>query len=245
MRPLTAHDLLRVWERGETEHPLDRALTLLAPACPKLTRKQLASLSIGQRDALLLALREKTFGQKLQASADCPQCRKRLEFALDVADFQIPSADEQPQYSEFTFTAEGLSIRARFPNSMDLASVARQQDVSRARRILARRCVIELHDGDREFDSEELPEIVISALSAEIAGREPLFEIELDLRCAECGHGWFAVFDIVAFLWAEISASAQRLLGEIHALARAYGWSEAETLALSARRRQLYIQMVT
>ncbi len=245
MRPLTPHEFLHVWERGETEHPLDRALTLLAPACPELTRKQLASLSIGQRDALLLALREKTFGRNIQASADCPQCRNRLEFALNLADFQLSTVEEHPQGSEFSFTIGGLSVRARFPNSLDLASVAGYQDVSAARKVLARRCVLELRDSDREIGSEELPEQVISALSRQIANRDPASEIELDLRCSECGHRWHALFDILAFLWIEISAYAQRLLGEIHTLARAYGWNENEIMALSARRRQLYIQMVT
>ena len=51
---------------GQDQHPLDRALTLLA-ACPELTRDELAALSVGQRGGLarLLTLRERTFGPAL------------------------------------------------------------------------------------------------------------------------------------------------------------------------------------
>lgn len=64
MSPLAAHGLLKVWEVGQDQHPLDRALTLLA-ACPELTRDELAALSVGQRDARLLTLRERTSGPAL------------------------------------------------------------------------------------------------------------------------------------------------------------------------------------
>ena len=35
-----------------------------------------------------------------------------------------------------------------------------------------------------------------------------------------------------AFVWAEVESRARRVLWEVHTLASAYGWSEAETLAL-------------
>ena len=50
--------------------------------------------------------------------------------------------------------------------------------------------------------------------------------------------------DIAGFFWAELDAWARRLLREIHTLARFYGWSEAEILALSPLRRRCYLEMV-
>jgi hypothetical protein len=67
----------------------------------------------------------------------------------------------------------------------------------------------------------------------------------LDLRCPTCGHSWHALFDIVAFFWAELASQAKRLLREVHTLARAYGWREADIVSMSARRRQLYLEMAT
>src|SRR5215213_21668 len=95
MRPLSAYDLLKVWEVGEDLHPLDRALTLLAVACPELTWDELAALSVGQRDARLLALREQTSGSRLNGFAECPRCAERLEFDVAVADVRMGELDAE------------------------------------------------------------------------------------------------------------------------------------------------------
>jgi hypothetical protein len=64
------------------------------------------------------------------------------------------------------------------------------------------------------------------------------------LTCPQCAHQWQAPLDIVSFLWSEVHAWAIRLLREIHELASAYGWSEAEILALSPWRRRAYLELV-
>jgi len=51
MHTLSASELLNVWEQGLTQPPVQRALTLLAVACPDTPPVALAELSIGQRDA--------------------------------------------------------------------------------------------------------------------------------------------------------------------------------------------------
>ena len=70
---LTAADLLNVWERGLTQSPVQRALALLA-ACADTPVDTLAQLSIGQRDARLLTLREWAFGSQIVGVASCPGC---------------------------------------------------------------------------------------------------------------------------------------------------------------------------
>ena len=67
---------------------------------------------------------------------------------------------------------------------------------------------------------------------------------EVELSCPACQHGWSAELDIAAFFWTEIAAQAQRLLREVDALARVYGWREADILAMSAARRQAYLELV-
>ena len=44
--------------------------------------------------------------------------------------------------------------------------------------------------------------------------------------------------DITAYLWSEVEDWAKRLLIEIHTLASAYGWREAELLALEPAQRE-------
>ena len=59
-----------------------------------------------------------------------------------------------------------------------------------------------------------------------------------------CGAVWDALFDAGEFLWNEVAACAQRLLRQIHLLARAYGWRESEILSLSPVRREAYLELV-
>ena len=84
MQSFSAAQLVGVWERGLGQSSLDRALTMLADAYPEMTRAELAALSVGERDARLLALRERLFGDALRSFAECPRCSSGLEFSLDV-----------------------------------------------------------------------------------------------------------------------------------------------------------------
>jgi hypothetical protein len=242
MRPLSAHDLLRVWEVGEGQHPVDRALTLLAAGCPELTRDELAALSIGQRDARLLTLRERTCGPRMYGFAACPKCAERLEFDVAVVDLRV---DAEPDEGEgaWELVAEDLVLRFRLPNSQDLAAAAGCQDISTARELLVQRCVLQASRDGMQIRCSELPAEIIGALAQRMIEYDPQAEVLLDLRCPECDHRWQVLFDIASFFWTELSAQARRLLDEISSLARAYGWREADILTMSARRRQYYLEL--
>jgi hypothetical protein len=49
----------------------------------------------------------------------------------------------------------------------------------------------------------------------------------------------------VSFFWNEINTWAYRMLRDVHALATAYGWREADIVAMSPWRRQVYLDMVS
>jgi hypothetical protein len=235
MAAIAAHDLLRVWEAGRALHPVDQALTLLAVAAPGTPATDLASLSVGDRDARLLALREETFGPLLPCQADCPRCRERLEFTLTTSG--LGGDAPPPALAEHELQIGSSRLRVRLPNSHDLAAVAHCGDPARARALLARRCLLtDAGDGD-------LPADVVDALAAHLATSDPRAEILLDLTCPGCGHAWQLVFDVVSFLWAELTAEVRRLLYAVDALARVYSWREADILAMSPIRRQLYLEM--
>ncbi len=77
-----------------------------------------------------------------------------------------------------------------------------------------------------------------------MADADPLGEVLAGLTCPDCGAAFEAELDVAAFVWAEVDASARRLLHEIDVLARAYGWTESEVLALTERRRSSYLRIV-
>ena len=62
--------------------------------------------------------------------------------------------------------------------------------------------------------------------------------------CPTCGAVSQPVLDPAALVWREFAALARRLEDEVHVLARAYGWSEPEILALSEQRRRRYVERV-
>jgi hypothetical protein len=243
-RPLSAQEMLVIWERGLYQHPVERALTMLSVALPEFAPDALLALTIGQRDAYLLTLHEITFGARLESVVECPACQERLEFTLNVADIRA-APEHEGEAGELQATLDGYEVRFRLPNSRDLITIARLLDVGQARSMLVQRCLIEAKRDGESVAVADLPEPVIAGLAEQMARLDPQAEVQLNLSCPACEHRWSLLFDIVSFLWAEIGGQARRLLRDVHTLARAYGWREADILAMSAVRRQYYLEMVT
>jgi hypothetical protein len=242
MRPLSATELLDAWERGLAEEPPARALTLLA-ASTGAARAELARLPVGESDRRLLDLREQTFGPRLEAVAPCPRCGELLEMAFDVGDVRV-GPDEARASETHALAAGGYEVTFRAPTGLDLVAVAPAADAEAARRELFRRCLVAARRDGAEAAAESLPEEVVARVVEAMAQADPQADVELALNCPACGHAWGAALDINSFFWNEINAWAARTLAEVHALARAYGWTEREILSLSAWRRQFYLQMV-
>jgi hypothetical protein len=91
---------------------------------------------------------------------------------------------------------------------------------------------------------DRLPADVTEAISARMAEADPQADVRLNLVCPQCNHRWQAPLDIAAFLWSEIQAWAVRLLREAHLLASTYGWREADILAMTPWRRQVYLELI-
>ena len=234
-RSLSPQKILDVWEAGRQQHELDRALTLLASACPELGRDELADLTIGERDAQLLRLRIFMFGGSAIGTSECPQCGERVEFSLDPRTLADTGELAEPTRE---IEVNGTCLRFRLPTSRDLAEAVTAPDQSRGVRRLIERCVIEPRL------PEELSDDLVEALSGAIEKADPQAEITVSLGCPNCGKHWELLFDIAHFFWNEVATHAQRLVSEIDALAQAYGWTEREILNLPAQRRRTYLEML-
>ena len=243
MRPLSAAELLDIWDRGITQTSVERALTLLAAAHAESSVEALAQLSIGQRDGLLLRLREWTFGPQFVSLASCPGCGNRLELAFGVNDLRTQAAAEAD--GELVVNVAGYMVRFRLPNSLDLIVLGGGADLTAVRRLLLKRCLLQIQSNGVETSSEVLPVEVMDAIAGCMAEADPQADVRLALICPRCGHRWQAAFDIGAFFWREIEAWAERTLRQVHLLATRYGWRERDILAMSARRRQWYLNLVS
>ncbi|HEU0016375.1 MAG TPA: hypothetical protein VFQ45_22030 [Longimicrobium sp.] len=240
MDALSGAGLLRVWEAGQAQHPVDRALTVLAAAGAGGPRARLAALPLPERDRRLLRARQALLGPALGAFAVCPACAERVEFSVDSRDLVPP---EEQGGGPWEAEGGGVAMRFRLPDSRDLAAAARAAGVDGARRRLAERCVLEARGAEGPVPPGALPGAALDALARRMAEVAPHAELSFALACPACGTEWRAELDVAAFFWAELAARARRLLREVDGLARAYHWSEGEILALSPARRRAYLEL--
>jgi hypothetical protein len=238
MRTLSASELLQVWERGLEAGPSGRALELLRQACPETDAESLANLTIGQRDGLVLRLRQWTFGARLTALYDCSACGELIELEFSAGD--LPAGGPA---SHVALAIDGFELRLRPVTSADLKAASRLNAV-RGRIHLLERCLVQADYQGRSISALELPETVVEAAERALAAAEPGADIELSAVCPACGATCKTIFDIVSFFWREIEAWAVRILREVHTLASSYGWSEREILTLSPLRRQCYLDLI-
>lgn len=231
-----------VWERGLNQSPLERALALLAAACPERDAGAVAAWPIGKRDGCLMQLREWMFGPRLSTMANCPECGQRVEWESRISDFRR-LAPEAPPSATFDFNAGGYTLRVRLPNSRDMAAVLHEPSEAALQALLTR-CILSARQGEQPCEIPDLPPAVLSELAQRMEALDPQADIRIALTCPQCGHGWNAQFDITSYLWTEIDQWAQQTLNAVHRLARAYGWSERDILELSPVRRQLYLGII-
>jgi len=244
MRPLSPAEVLSLWELGSALPPLERALLLLRAALPDQATGELARLPLGRRDRLLLELRAVTFGAELPFIAHCPACAAEVEFTVGSDQLLAGGPPERGVPAPRELRAGGAFVRFRLPDSRDLAE-AGAGPPERAEEMLLERCVLEARTGGAVVQASQLSAEVREALARAMAEADPDAEVTVSISCPACGRGWTGLFDALSVLWSEVAGQARRLLQEVDALARAYGWREADVLALPPQRRALYLEMVT
>lgn len=232
MEGLSDTTCLRLWERGETLHSLDRAVLVLREAYPDEDPAGIPDWTLGRRNRALVEVRQACFGSHIQGWARCGKCGEQLELEMD-GNILTESAEETPLGQ---VAAGGASFR--LPSSRDLAKAAGAGDVQSAALRILESCRVspgETPDWS-EGDLEEIGDKLSQA--------DPLAEIQIRIRCPQCAYEWEEAIDLPAFLWTEIESRAKRLLLDVHALASAYGWTESEILSLGAAKRALYRELV-
>ncbi|MEM1251924.1 MAG: phage baseplate protein [Cyanobacteria bacterium P01_H01_bin.21] len=242
MKGLTAANLLTVWEQGISQSTAQRGLLLLMAACPEQSPEQLAQLSIGQRDSHLLTLREQTLGSNLVSVVNCPNCNNKLELNFAVSDIRQPPV--LGSTSSLLLATEDYEITFRLPNSLDLRAVEQMSNVEQAAQQILERCILSVCYQGQAKSADHIPPFVKQALLEKMEQADQQADVKLAVSCPDCGHQWQAPFDILSFFWQELTAWAKRILQDVHQLASAYGWREADILAISPQRRQFYLEMI-
>ncbi|NLS26384.1 hypothetical protein S2M10_13670 [Sphingomonas sp. S2M10] len=223
MRSLDEQVALALVEQGSRLAPLDQAVLLVA-TLDGLSTAEAAALAVDRRDRLLLDARMTTFGRDIGFFARCPQCGEGNEAAFDLA--MLPDAAPAEGVAVQVGSRE---IRLRAPSS---AAIARAVLAARTEGLLA-----EIAGDAVAIDDPDLARAVEELLPAAF----PLLDIRFTLTCSGCETVFDTRFDIVPWLWREIEGVAAHAIDTVDRLARAYGWTEREILALSPARRRLYL----
>jgi hypothetical protein len=222
--------------------PVDRAVTLAHAADPERDEDALLDLPLGRRDELVLRLRRELDGDSLEAVAACPACGERAELVADAAAVCALGESSAPVAP---VEVGGLRAEWRTPTTRDVAAALSSDDVTAE---LLRRCIlrIEAPGHDRgEIPVTEAPDRLRAAVVDAMAAADPVADLLIEVECPACVERFVVDLDVPRFVWDEIDVRARRLLNEVDLLARVYGWTESEVLALSDRRRATYLALVT
>ena len=232
MPELGSRELLALWEAGSTQDPVRRAVTLLAAARGG-PAAEAATVDVGTRDVLLAGLFRQVAGDQAPACADCPGCGVVLDVPVDVA--AVAALPVHGPGERLSVLVDGAEVPFRLPTTADLIALGgRPPDQARAALLAA--CLGTEPEAARGAEAE-------AAVETAMEQAAPGGAIDLQVACPACGLDSSLPLDVPALLWAEIEAQASALMRDVHALAATYGWTEADVLDLSPRRRAIYLDL--
>ena len=249
LRPLSGADEEFLLDAGDGLLPaqkttalLSRSVTQLGTLAP-LTAEAARSLTVGDREALLLHLRRVTLGERLPCVVACPAsgCGQKMDVDLTASELLLPPYRTEPAYERpIAVNGETRPIRFRLPTGADQeeAAAAARRDPPAAVKLLLERCV------DGEGIERSIPEIAAQVGQA-MSELDPQAELDISLTCPACGHSFSTLFDTASYFFQELAVRARHLYREVHLLALHYHWSEPEILSLTPRRRGLYLEMLS
>jgi hypothetical protein len=225
--------------------PAER-LTALIAACVEIGGEggiEVArELTVGDRATLALHLRQALFGDRLTCRLPCIECGDDL--ALDVSCSELIDAPGGAAAPRVGVEAAGRAFSVRLPTGEDEEVVARlaMTDADLAARTLLERLLV--GDGIDAVNDSPDADGVIAEIEAAVAAADPMAEIQLGFACPSCGTAGSCVLEPLSFVLAEIDASVHDVERDVDILARAYGWSERDILALPTARRKRYVELV-
>jgi hypothetical protein len=236
LRNLCGHDELAVGDVGTmgAVQLLNRLLVdVYGTRAGGLTAEQLV---VADRDRLLALVYRYTYGPGIESTVICQSCNVRfdLDFSLDdlLAHQEAEPVTESAEWMENGTLFRINEARFRLPTGEDELAAwglpARQVEQS-----LLRRCI---REGDPATDG--------AAVQQAMERIAPLLQVELLAHCPECGKDQALQFDVQSFLLSRLINDQKRVAGEVHRIARAYGWSSGEILNLPRKLRRTYVALI-
>jgi hypothetical protein len=206
---------------------------LIAGPPPSVRPGDAAALSTGQRDRVLAELHLQTFGPRISATLRCGACGENFDIGFALPDLLVHVRTKATR--DVAPSPDGIiayrRLRFRLPTGVDEVAVAGLAAAD-ARAALLARCLVS--------SMPDAPE----GLEPVMAEVDPLLDLDLPVRCAECGAEQLQPFSMQAYCLGSLLAERRRLVEEVHTLAAAYGWARAEILAMRRTVRREHVELL-
>jgi len=203
-------------------------------ATPTLT----ASLTIADRQWLMLNLAHALQGGGYWLKGDCNDCGQPFDLYLDPRQLPVKAAGKGFPFADLTL--DGHRLRLRLPNGADQARIA-GLDADEAVTQLLSACLLSVDEQPASADYvDSLDADALQKIEEALDEVSPHVGTVLVTACPECGQAQQMEINPYSLF----SAKHEALFQEVHTLAREYHWSEQEILSLSRERRRLYLRLI-
>lgn len=235
LRELTGQEELVAWQSDlhSAIQLIDRLLIEMPAALPPGCA---SSLTAADRDRVLAALYQQTFGATIESTIRCRHCGARFDVRFALPDL-IQQLDQTVPSISINRTDDGQfqlanGCQFRLPTGVDeYAILGLPPDQAIA--ALFARCITANPDATD-------PTCIQTAMQ-EVA---PLLDLDVEAICPECHHSQSIHFDMQSYLLRALVQDQPRLMQEIHRLAIAYGWSFTEIASLPRRHRRTLVALI-
>ncbi len=243
LRPIDGRDELALCETpggaaGRANALLKRVLVRLGPI-DSVSIEHVRALVLGDREQLLFRLNALSFGPSMDVAAMCPnaECGEPLDIDVDL-DVLADAASQQDDTSAAPVArldGRAFAIRPLTGGDLECVAALAAEDPDAAAARLVETCVGEpARSGDGRLRA---------AVAEGLVAFDRRAETIVHATCPNCGAQAPLLVDAGALVLDRM-AGKRRLLREVHIIARAYHWPEADILALPLERRRAYLDLV-
>jgi hypothetical protein len=211
------------------------------------------ALTVGDRQFLMLKLREVTFGPHVALVTRCswPGCGQKVDIDFEVPDVPIREAHGGPVLRvRLTARADPDTpwVSFRLPTGADQERCAPLLDANPAEalRELLELCVLAIGTSDRLSPEQiaELSPLACAEIEAAMAEAAPGPAMVMCASCPGCGREFDVPLDVADLFFGETRATADLLYRQVHYLAYHYHWGESEILSLPRAKRLHYVELL-
>jgi hypothetical protein len=160
-----------------------------------------AGMHIGDRDYLLLRLRQLDLGDAVHQVMRCPACAAKVDVDLLISELPVRRLAE-PQ-AAYPVNAGGMTLQVRLPSGADQAAVealALDNPAAANTRLFARLVAdVDGRGAPSEAQVRDWPVAARAQLSAWLQAQVPGPDLFLELACPHCQADMSYAFDLPAF----------------------------------------------